>query len=611
MSQQRSLDVLSLPVLHFNVAIAGDMTGVATAQVRQQIQARFEACFTQLRGLVARYNQPQFGFLSNPPVFRVLYSECMGTSALDEALSQGFIPYQVSPFPETLSATSCSGPTQMPSIQQVIFDMPAAFPGKAMRELANWMVEQSDLVLAIWDGTETFEDGAVWEVILSAAERHVPVIWVDAHCPGRVLWSEDTRRTDFTPDKLEAYLDRVLGLSSKHDGAPALQHLKALVEPQLDHKPAWASYYETFIHWFKVTVDKSPGDSLLIARSPAQPLDRFHTTLTTLRRYYAKADRVAIAYNDYYRSSLLLRAILPLLATLGLAIGFYIKNLGSVLFTDAFAWGWLAAGGFLLQAFFNYATVWLAHRSDGYGWHRNFLDQRYIAETMRLALHFVPLNIPLGGAFLSAYGNKAAEHTAVRHRLRSLLREAGVTPLRYDPTVKQFFFGHVEELLDDQIVYHRTTARRYQKIYRTLSRAAAILFWTGIIIVLARAGIQLAVQGIDAQSGVLKEAVHHATLVTREDLLSSVSNLLAMLMPAVAIMLNTVLTTCGFQSLYERAEKMDKSLQQVKELVQAEQYREGTSYEDYCRIARQIVSLMLGEVTDWYGLLTTKKITKS
>jgi hypothetical protein len=610
MLQQQNSDPQSVPILHFNIAIAGDIADTATAQERQQIQARFEECFTRLTELVARYNQFQFGFLSDPPAFRALCSECAGTLGLDQAISHGFMPYQVSPFAETSPACPISEPALAPSIQHVIFDMPATFPAKALREIANWMVEQSDLVIAVWDGTEAFWGGAVWEVILSAAERDVPVIWIDANRPEHLLWCEDTCNTDFTPDKLKAYLDRLLGLNSAQHDEHALVDLKNLIEPDLRQKPAWASYYGTFIHWFKVPVDKSPSDSLLTTQSPNRFSDFLPHTLATLRHYYGEADRIAITYNDYYRSALLLRALLPLLATLSLAIGFYIKTLGSVVVSSAFAWGWLTAVGFILQAFFNYATVWLANRSDGHGWHRNFIDQRYIAEVMRLALHFVPLNIPLSGAFLSAYGNKAVEHAAVRHRLRSLLREAGVTPLRYDPTVKKFFLDHIEELLDDQIAYHRTTARRYQKIYRTLSRAAAILFWTGIIIVLARAGIQLAVQGIDAQSSVLKEVVHHATLVTREDLLSSVSNLLAMLMPAIAGTFYTLLTTCGFQPLYERAEKMEKSLQHIKELVHVERDRAESSYEDYCRIARQIVSLMLGEVTDWYGLLTTKKITK-
>ena len=49
----------------------------------------------------------------------------------------------------------------------------------------------------------------------------------------------------------------------------------------------------------------------------------------------------------------------------------------------------------------------------------------------------------------------------------------------------------------------------------------------------------------------------------------------------------------------------------INNQIKNERDRNDLNYDDYCRYSRKIITLLLRETTDWYTLVTSKKITRN
>jgi hypothetical protein len=585
-----------LPQLHFNIYLMGDLS--SDASNADEIRKNSNRVLSDIQKQVMFFTHPRFGFNIESPVFKA-YITHPGIIA-ETALQNNFSLHRYSPH---LSSELLKN-----SIQ---FDMPSTFPLKAEREMANWMFDQCDLALVLWNGGESHQGGLTWELILLANQKHIPVIWIDEEQPDQLFWHENGYSSPYETGGLNNYLHKILGLNVQSDQDAQLETLKELVTQPLTRqkKPFWSGFYGWFIRRFKgkkKTNSPAVFDSLL-ADEYALPacLEGNRPAIDLLRLYYNQADQAALVLGECYRSSILLRAVLPFIATLMLAVGFYTKNLGSFLISPQIAWGWIATGGFVLQALFNYSVIWLSDRNDQRGWHRNYLSQRYISETLRLAVHFTPLCIPLNTLVIPAYGNKVAENSAIHHILRSILHMTLIAPFRYTDEVKAFFFTRLTEMVQEQSAYHQKSAQRHWRIHKTLSRMAKFFFWLGIGLVVTRAGIQVIMQLYSFGPDVI------VNQIKVDDFIISFSNMLALLLPATASVFYTILSMCGFETLYKRNANMAERLQEFEQHIVLEKVRPEVSYEDICRLANQATDLMLGEVTDWYALVTGKRISKT
>ena len=61
-----------------------------------------------------------------------------------------------------------------------------ASPEAAYAAVGVWMLEHSDVLLAIWDGAAPRGEGGTGHVVRDALARHIPVVWVQARPPHEV-----------------------------------------------------------------------------------------------------------------------------------------------------------------------------------------------------------------------------------------------------------------------------------------------------------------------------------------------------------------------------------------------------------------------------------------
>ena len=375
------------PPLMFNLSIIGSNSKpISSPEILQQIKKTI----IDMQSSVSPYARHIFGFKDNSTTLQILLTPCIKSSEFNNLLPADVNAYLVSPSEATTRKWLGSGKTELPIVE---FDYAHAGGQVDTPDYVDWLVEQSDIILAFWDGVKDTHENGIWNYIITAADKNTPIIWVNPDQPMELFWCSETFSTPFKNSFLQEHIDKLLGGNDTIDSKTKSNELLELIHPNVKHPPFWSNFYNRYICSFKIQSEPPIADILLCEEyCLPKSLDSFTQKLNSLKYFFTQTDRNAITLNNAYRSGLLLRAILPFAATLALAVGFYAKYLGGYLFLKAPAnlWNVCIVTGFILQALLNLFIQWLSDHNSRRGWHKKFIDQRYMAESLRMAVHFVP-----------------------------------------------------------------------------------------------------------------------------------------------------------------------------------------------------------------------------
>jgi hypothetical protein len=588
---KKTSQVNDLLPLNFNVLIAGKITTPLTSACQNTIIAFFD----NLKKIITPYNDSRYGFSGTDASYRILYSSENCNLPLEQWVDKSFSFYRVTP-------KDSDKRTQVTNTSSFSFNNPYPDNADANHELINWMMEQSDLFFTLWDGTKGYDHGSIWSLILQAAKKGIPVIWMNPVESDYFYVYQGGKSSLLDEPFLTSYCSELLGLSESDD---KLNELGLMTRSIKTHKTAWSNFYKHFTQKYKVNYTFTTEDSLLEDHTKLpEDFSAIEEKYQKMKSVYKKADQIAVIENNNYRSALLFRAYLPFVANCVLIFGFYGYTIaGHYIVLSDLAWNLIIAGSFFLQAACNLGIIWLSDLNNHKGWHKLFVDQRYIAEVMRLAIHFTPINLPLNIGSASISSNKLSKDSPVSHFLRSVLRSTSINNSNsFHKEEKDFFFKHTIELLSHQIDYHQYTALKHKHIAKKLTQTAQILFWMGITVIVARVALQFVYIAFPQ---------HFVFNSPERNLISAIANLLALVTPAAAATAYSILNLCGFRDLGQRSQVMVDNLKKLKEKFEIENQNEDVAYDDCCRLSKQVSTLLLQEATDWYALINTKKITKN
>lgn len=588
-----------LSPLIFNIGVSG----MFSDPLPHEVSLTIKHFFSDLIEVLRPYQQERYGFMDSGLTCNLFFTATDCDLPFDQLLSDPFTFYCI--YPRDAAQPDLPGQS-ISKIHKIHVDLPDPIDPNANHELTNWMVEQSDLFFTLWNGTKEYDNCRPWNLILQASRKGIPVIWLDPARPDQLYIHKEGLNLPLTTGHLEKYCRELLGLNNSTEKMDELQKLTGAVKI---HRNFGSSFYRHFTNQFKKIPAPLSKDDLLEDKTilPAE-FKPFEEKYKTMKAAYKRADWISMIENGNYRSALLFRAILPLLANFVLIFGFYGKNIigTSKTFGDT-QWDIVIGASFMFQAFFTFLIIRISDQNEHKGWHRLFVDQRYIAEVLRLAIHFTPINLPLNNSSAAISSNRLPKDSPVSHLTRSLLRATSINSNEVASSVeKEFFFSNTEKLLSHQIEYHRYTAKKNKIIFKKLSTIARVLFWIGIGAIFARVALQIFFVGRD-----LNTALDPLKFAATKTHLSAIFNLLALIMPSAGATAFSILNLCGFRDLYLRSEQMVENLQMLKILTENESRREDLAYDDYCRLARQISTVLLQETTDWYAMINGKKITRN
>jgi hypothetical protein len=381
-------------------------------------------------------------------------------------------------------------------------EAPEAY-GAAGRVVLN----QTDLLVLVWDGGEPKGRGGTVQSLHEALRFHVPTIWVDARNPK--FWHLLHTHSDLTaaqgnaggspPDRrrlreavggvVQAELD--LPSHATHEIESHAPDYFAETLPRHNFGIVWKLFRNivadgkyalpsTSVEDFAAQIRKEWSVAADGGVAPSAVADWINGRL---RVPFAWADGLADFYGDAHRSafvvSYLLAAGAVLLALLPMA------SFQNIYFEAV-------CGAFELFAL--YLILRLLRVGRAKHWHERWTDYRLLAELIRELRFLVPLGggkpLPRIPAHLAVYGDPA--RTWMYWYVRAIAREIGIPAAKVAPAYMRDCIDFLDRVVGDansgQQGFHRVAAARARILGTRLRNGARQLFrWTvaGVILRLA------------------------------------------------------------------------------------------------------------------------------
>ena len=487
--------------------------------------------------------------------------------------------------------------------QKLELDGDRSNSGKAYGDNGRLVLNQSDLLVVVWDGDEPAGEGGTVQTLREAFQHRVPVLCIKALAPHpwALANSEDDlkeRLFDTTHDALES--DVPPPWYDLHETVLSALELPAAEQTRQFGPSLRETYFEerkpilNLRFWWKIFRD---GVGSGMWRFPSIRVPDFEATASKdwpagdndppvtrwingkLRVHYAWCDQLADIYADRYRStyvmSYLLVALAVFLALLPSLFGWMRHADGLKTFCII---GELACLGVVLVS-----VWWSRHRR----WHDRWMQYRVLTELIRQ----LKLLIPLGGvvplpqlpAHLGTYGDPSASW--MYWHMRAIARVTGLPTARVDESYVRECLENLRSVLSEQIKFHEINCIRSENIKDRLHSAT----WFLLVVTVGSIAIHLAV---DLSGGHL--AATWEALVT----------LVCAAFPALGAAVAGINNQGEFARISKRSEAMAKRLDQLSDeierlLVISAEAPSRAKLQDVMPLAARTARLMVDELLDW------------
>jgi len=365
------------------------------------------------------------------------------------------------------------------------------------------VIEQSDILLAVWDRETTAHSGGTGHTVAAALDLGAPVVWIDSNAPAawRILHAPESLAAlddpGAPPSDLLAELDAIVRDALRPTGAAPRGHgdgesgLSALHQERwrAASHPMWHAYRriealaggDTFAQRFRRLAQTyeppyaiaagSAAAMLACARQmPGQDAGFVAKVEEAVLRGFAWFDGVSSRLSDTYRGGMVINFLLAPLAIIG---GVAYLPFASTNEKWMFALVELA----LLAAVLGLTAVGRRRR-----WHARWFQTRRVAEYFRQA----PILLLLGVARAPGRWPRGVDAAWPEWFARQALRGVG---LPHFAVTAAYLRTALDHLLDDHVVrqrdYHVGKARRLAAAHRNLDRFSNGLFLLAIVTVAA------------------------------------------------------------------------------------------------------------------------------
>jgi hypothetical protein len=360
---------------------------------------------------------------------------------------------------------------------------------------AQVMIEQSDIIIGVWDGASTSFTGGTGHTIELALIMGSPVLWIDARAPRN--W-----QLIYAPEELvqlcsgapidqnrEAALKQIIAnaMLAKvgQSYGPKSSHLEGVAALE-DEK--WKARSTRFWHGYRrvealfggTTLKErfkslrqtyeSPGEiatgsarqQMDMARAlPGQDTVFVERIETDILRRFAWADGISSKLSDTYRGGMVLSFLFSAFAIVG---GMAYLPFASSHEKWMFAFFELA----LLIAILTITIVGQKRR-----WHGRWFETRRVAEYLRLS----PILLLLGVARPIGRWPKGTHTSWPEHYVRHSLRNIGLPQIAVTPSFLYDALAHILlPYVEAQTDYHRYKAKRLANVHHRLDQMAEFLF---------------------------------------------------------------------------------------------------------------------------------------
>jgi hypothetical protein len=535
-------------------------------------------------------------YAGEAPHLRVISMLAEGSDQLvaEAGIARGYclqcvIPMDRDAYLDTIASDSAKVRLQeLSAAADAVYEIGCA-SGVAPRAYLNGgqvMLGHSDVLIAIWDGEDSGKIGGTSNMVSLALQQNIPVLRIDAKAPHGISLLHRGPEDPLWEAGLQGALRESLTLGKGNGGL-----FPAAYFCEITGRKSHMRLYQRLVGHFT----RKP------ARSPAPDVEPDENPFFTARygSYYQSANSLAMYYRDIYRSVGILRQLLPFLASIGLAVGFYATLLiGPVAISTQSApvLNGISVFGFAVQAICFLLIIVLSRLEKKNRWHQKFLDYRMLAEMLRQMKYLGPSGLVIRGLNISAYSSDV-NVSWVNWYFRAIVREAGFPALSLsEADLARWADTTVGAILRGQIEYHRSNASVMQRIASRLERFGLRVYYIGIGIMILRAAVFY-----------FATADTHTTLnEVQKSYLTKVFNMLSMVAPLFSSLAFGLSAQEGFASLQHRSEDMLLRLSNMEKQMSRQKSED---FNAFMALTQALTNLMLSEFTDWNMFIRTKSIS--
>jgi hypothetical protein len=593
-----------------NLTMLSAQVGEVLALIRREVEA-FAARHASL-------------FSSDPPALRAVSPLAEGTDRLfaEQALVRGYelccpMPFPQEEFERDFTPPHALEPDSLNRFRALLergrtsagftkceMDGDRALPDQAYGACGHVVLNQSDLLVVVWDGVRTGKRGGTEETLDEAGRKGVPIILIDARAPHgwQVLTSSAPAvrpapgaAASTVVSALEEVVREALEVpdaKSNHSGRHASGEGTTIgdfldeSQMRINTAPWWTLFRDVVGNgMLRLPVLRvTEYEQAALKEWPRNQTAPHARIIDRLRPFYAWPDALAIRYSDIYRSAFVVAYLFA-----GLAVGMALLPL---------AMGWDVFEPHLAEAVFVFGElalivcivlmVWRGRRRR---WHQRWMDYRLVAELVR----HLRLTAPYGSvrpypqvpAQWASYGDPAS--TWMAWYVRAVERDLGIPSVRLDAAHLTACARDLIGTIRGQIVFHAINEHRSHVIERRLHVSGLALL--GVTVVACTTHLVLGAGTMPASPQVL------GTLV-----------FLAGFLPAMGAAVAGINNQGEFRRLAMRSEAMLRRLEELEARARALAKRiESTAVSGWCPgasgeasdLAAQAAQLMLNEVLDW------------
>lgn len=467
------------------------------------------------------------------------------------------------------------------------------------------MIDQIDLLVAVWDGHSPGPVGGTKHTISRALEMGIPVLWINAGIP------TEWRLLD-TPEALASRWNRPF-----IEDAQTLQQLCVQIVPHdesiigsalVDHRPPptksrkrfhayrriEAIFGNDFFGAFRSLTQRYADEDSFTANDAASLLasarslasadfELIANTEKDVIRRFARVDAIATFLSDAYRGGMVANLLLAAFAVIG--------GVAYLPFFDAaLKWPFALFEFALLAAIL--LVIVIGRRCD---WHSRWFQTRRVAEYLRHA----PFMLLLGVARPTGSWPHSSDTSWPEDYVRSILREIGLPNSVIDQAtlrtaLENWIAGHVSA----QRAYHVAKAARLDRINHRLEHISEYLFLLAMLVVAFYLGAEVAA----AFGLVPTQEVRHA---------SKLFTFLGVTLPTLGGALAGIHYFADFGRFAAISESTANRLEAIEHRITTllTASDDDLDYSRVANIARAVDEIVVSEIEHWQDVFGGKHIS--
>lgn len=536
------------------------------------------------------FNHKTYGFSGAPIQCSIFSGDLFTTDAIGSLAREQGYRYNL-----VTSALSGSDDTPGDADSVIALDIRKSSLSYASM-LAEYVVNKSDALFLLWDGSQELQDGILWTVLQLCKQKRIPYYLINTRQLDDVSFSPDSYYVPYTPQRVKAYVAKLYDYPE---------------EPHQDPRPIplsrlWLAMHNRFIRKYKLMAKNIPYVEDKLLSKDYFPQDHAaYANHAMLTEYFSYYDSKAVEASSMYRASIYFRSILPMLATVFITVGFYAETvltffLGNPMVLGMSLWTILAGLGFLVHALLNIYAGETSKNPQVKRLQKDFIEARFVAEYLRVVIHSEAYGIQIDA--LTMDDTLVEPH--VLAKVHHIIRQQQPLSHVQSAQVMEEAIQNLEALIGDQIAYHENCINRYSLITQRLKKMSTAMYGIGVTTVILRGIFQFLIPFL---SGVLQVRSHDVTVYKFS---TSFANMLALVLPAWASYLSSKLNMNNYEWLLKNSEKARDRFMLIQQKLNTTKLRGNNSYQMVDEAANDIMAIARDDHIGWYLRTESQTFTR-